>query len=191
MRRLAALAGALIATGAVCAVAVAATIEDRDDSAGAVDLASARAAHNRATDELVYVIRTHDPLDPRLLVGRDGGPPGSICVNAWTTRTPGEAAPNYDVCVTTDRDGDLHASVARNGTAGGVRRVGAAAVAQTGERQLELRIDPDDLRRPRAYRWTVQAAVFSDGCAPVTGCEDFVPDRPRTSRTALRAPRTP
>ena len=189
MRRLAALACALLASGGAAAVALAATTPDRDDSAGAVDLASARAAHNRATDEIVYVVETHDPLDPRTLLGREGGPPGSVCVNAWTTRTPGEAAPNYEVCVTSARDGDLHSSVTRHGSTGRTRRVGAAAVAQTGERRLELRIDPDDLRRPSSYRWTLQAVTFADGCPPTTGCEDFVPDRPRTARTALHRPR--
>ena len=189
MRRLGVLGCVLLASAGAAAAAVAATIEDRDDSAGAVDLASARAAHNRITDELVYVVETHDPLDPRLLLRSEGGPPGSVCVNAWTTRTPGEAAPNYEVCITTARDGELHASVARNGTGGRVRRVGAADVEQKSERTLELRIDPDDFRRPRAYRWTVQAVAFSEGCAATTGCEDFIPDRPRTSRTVLRTPR--
>jgi hypothetical protein len=188
VRRLAFIGACAALAAGGTSVAVAATIEDRDDSAGAVDLASARAAHNRATDELVYVIETHDPFDPRSLL-RENGPPGSVCVNAWTTRTPGEAAPNYDVCITAARDGDLHASVARNGTAGGVRRVGAADIEQTAERRLELRIDPDDLRRPASYRWTVQAVAFSDGCPAVTGCEDYVPDRPRTARTVLRRPR--
>jgi hypothetical protein len=189
MRRLALIAAGALVALAAASVAVAAAIEDRDDSAGAVDLASARAAHNRATDELVYVVETHDPLDPRALLGRENGPPGSVCVNAWTRRTPGEGVPDYEICVTSDRDGDLHASVARLGSTGSVRRVGAADVEQTAERRLELRIDPDDLRRPREYRWTVQAVAFSDACPAVTGCEDYVPDRPRTSRTALRRPR--
>ena len=189
MRRLAAATCLLLVTAGGGA-ALAATIEDRDDSAGAVDLASARAAHNRATDELVYVVETHDPLDPRALLGREGGPPGSVCVNAWTTRRPGEAAPNYEVCVSAARDGDLHASVARHPSGARARRVGAADVEQTAERRLELRIDPDDFRRPASYRWTVQAATFGDGCTGPTGCEDFVPDRPRTARTVLRRARS-
>lgn len=188
MRRIALSVGGAAVVLAAAAVALAATIEDRDDSAGAVDLASTRATHNRVTDELVYVIDLQDPLDPRALLS-ESGPPGSICVNVWTRRTPREEPPDYDVCVTSDRDGDLHASVARLGSRGGARRIGAADVEQTSERRVELRIDPDDIRRPRSYRWTLQAVAFSAGCPAVTGCEDFVPDRPGTSRTRLSAPR--
>jgi len=165
-------------------------VGDRDDSAGVVDLSSARAAHNRVSDELVWVIGLHDPFRPDLLLNRDG-PPGSICVNAWTTNTPRERAPNYDICITSDENGrELRATVTRHGGTGRVRRVGAADVEQASDRRLELRLDPDLIRRPRSVRWTAQAAVFSPGCPSITGCEDWVPDRPETARTALRTPRS-
>lgn len=164
-------------------------VEDRDDSAGALDLAEVRASHNRVTDELVFVIDFHEPVSPRTLLNRDG-PPGSICLNAWTTRRPGEAAPNYDVCVGTERRGrTLRASVSRHGSTGGVRRTGSAKVKQTSETRLELRVDPDRLRRPRSFRWTMQTATFSGACSQPTGCEDYVPDRPRSAELPLRAPR--
>lgn len=184
---------ALIAVAAVAVPALAlaqSRIGDRDDSAGAVDLSSARAAHNRVSDELVWVVDLHDPFEPDMLLNADG-PPGSVCVNAWTRRRPAEAAPDYDVCVTSDARGDaLRASVARHATSGRVRRVGAAEVEQVSETRLVLRVDPDMVRRPRSLRWTVQAVAFSRGCPTVTGCEDFVPDRPDTARTRLRAPRS-
>lgn len=186
----------LLALLAVAAVAVPALafaqsrIGDRDDSAGVVDLSGARAAHNRVSDELVWVIDLYDAFRPDLLLNRDG-PPGSVCVNAWTRRVPGEGAPDYDVCITSDARGrELRASVARHGTSGAVRRRGAAEVEQATDTRLELRVDPDLIRRPRSVRWTVQAAVFSPGCPTFTGCEDFIPDRPRTSRTRLRTPRS-
>ena len=180
-----------VAAIAVPAIAVAASrIADRDDSSGAVDLSGARAAHNRVSDELVWVVDTHDDLHADLLFNGDG-PPGSVCVNAWTRRIPGEGAPDYDVCITSDARGrELRASVARHGTTGAVRRRGAAEVEQAADTRLELRVDPDLIRRPRSVRWTVQAAVFSPGCPAITGCEDFIPDRPRTSRIRLRAPRS-
>lgn len=191
---------ALIAVAAVAVPAVAlaqSRLRDRDDSAGVVDMSAARAAHNRVTDELVWVVDLHDAFRPELLPGRDppsggqAGPPGSVCVNAWTRRSPGEGAPDYDVCVTADRRGEeLRASVARHLTDGRVRRRGAAEVEQASDTRLVLRVDPDLLRRPRTLRWTVQVAVFSRGCPAVSGCEDFVPDRPRTSRTRLRQPRS-
>ncbi|MEX2194500.1 MAG: hypothetical protein WD844_04365 [Thermoleophilaceae bacterium] len=185
----------LLALLAVVAVAVPALafaqsrILDRDDSAGVVDLASARAAHNRVTDELVWVIDLHDAFRADLLLNRDG-PPGSVCVNMWTRRTPGEGAPDYDVCVTSEERGrELRATVAQHRFAGDVRRRGTADVEEASDTRLELRVDPDLIRRPRSLHWTVQAAVFSPGCPTFTGCEDFIPDRPRTSRTRLRTPR--
>lgn len=185
--------GRVLAVGALLAipaVALAAErIEDRDDSAGAVDLSLVRASHNRVSDELVYVIDLHEPITPQTLVRRDG-PPGSICVNVWTSRRPGEAAPNYDACITSERRGRVfRASVARHVTSGAVRRVGRAKVEQQSPTRLVLRIDPDRVGRPAAVRWTVQAVAFSSGCPPVTGCEDFVPDRPESARTTLSEPR--
>lgn len=175
---------------AVPAVALAATrLGDRDDSAGAVDLSSVQASHNRVSDELVYVIDLHEEITPRTLLRRDG-PPGSICVNIWTTRQPGEAAPNYDACITSERRGRLfRASVATHGATGGVRRIGRAKVEQPAPTRLVLRIDPDRIKRPKAVRWTVQAVAFSSGCPSVTGCEDYVPDRPKSAQTEIGAPR--
>jgi hypothetical protein len=183
---------AILAVGAVAVPALAVAqsrLTDRDDSAGVVDLAAVRAAHNRATDELVWTIDLHEPFRADLLLNRDG-PPGSVCVNAWTRRRVREDPPDYDVCVTSTRRGDeLRATVARHLADGRVRRVAAAEVEQEGERRLVLRVDPDHLRRPRFVRWTLQVAVFSPGCPATTGCEDFVPDRPATVRTELRTPR--
>lgn len=185
---------AIVAVAAVAAPGAFAIAQsrfgDRDDSAGVVDLSGVRAAHNRVADQLVWVIDLHDELRPDLLLNRDG-PPGSICVNAWTRRTPGEAAPDYDVCITSEPRGrGLRATVARQGATGRVRRGGAAEVEQRSETRLVLRVDPDQLGRPRSLRWTLQAAVFSPGCPAFTGCEDYIPDRPRTARTRLRAPRS-
>ena len=46
-------------------IAVPAVAADRDDSEGPVDFSGARATYNRATDEAVFVISTHDPVDGR------------------------------------------------------------------------------------------------------------------------------
>jgi hypothetical protein len=164
-------------------------VADRDDVAGEVDLARARASHNRVSDRLVHVIDLHGPITPRTLL-RSDGPPGSVCVNLWTTRTPGSSPPNYDVCATSERRGRRwQASVARHASDGTVARVASARVAQPSPTRLELRVDPDAVRRPRAYRWTVQTAWFGTGCPATTGCEDFAPDRPDWVRTALGRPR--
>lgn len=185
-----AVALALALPGTALAVEVPQPLDDRDDVAGAVDLAGARAAHNRVRDQLVHVIDLHGPISPRTLL-RSAGTPGSVCVNVWTTRNPGEAPPNYDVCVTSERRGRRYrASVTRHLIDGRARRVAGARVSQPRSTRLELRFDPDAIRRPAGYDWVVQSAWLGDGCPSTTGCEDFVPDRPDHARTELRRPRS-
>ena len=185
MRRLALLT-ALLALPAA-ALARSPTVLDRDDSKAAVDIASAKGTHNRTADQIVHVITTHDDFGPGNLLNSDG-PPGSICLNIWTTREPGEDTPNYDVCATSDRRGRVfRASIAR--LTRNSRRVGAARVEQPDSKRLELRFDPDRIRRPRSYRWVAQTATFGEGCGGPTGCEDFAPDRPDTALTRLGTPR--
>jgi hypothetical protein len=163
------------------------TVQDRDDSKAAVDIAAARASHNRTADLLVHVVSAYDAFGPGDLLNRDG-PPGSLCLNIWTTREPGEDAPNYDVCVTSDRRGRVYrASIARHTR--NVRRVGTARVDQPEPTRLEIRFDPDRIRRPRSYRWVAQTATFGEDCGGPTGCEDFAPDRPDSSLTRLGTPR--
>lgn len=180
MRRLALILVAL----ALPASAFAAGVDDRDDSDGKVDIQRATGSHNRAKDELVHVVTTYGAFTPRTLLNRDG-PPGSICVNIWTTRTPGDAPPNYEACATSDSRGKWHGSLARNPDRGTPIRRGSVTVEQPSTRKLVIRIDPDRLRRPASYRWTVETVTFADGCPSVTGCEDFAPDRPDTLETKL------
>lgn len=165
---------------------------DGDDSRSQVDIASVRGTHDMRADRLVHAIRTHDPISPRSFrnsVSRNG-PPGSVCVNVWTRRTPREQAPDFDVCVTADRgEGQLRASVSRHGPYGGVRRVGRASARLERPRRLLVRFDPDLIRRPASYRWSVHAATFARGCPRRTGCQDFAPQGGRTVRTRLGRPR--
>jgi hypothetical protein len=169
------------------ALAKSPTVQDRDDSKAAVDIATARGSHNRTADLLVHSIGAYDDFAPRDLLNRDG-PPGSVCLNIWTTREPGEDPPNYDVCVTSDKRGRVYrASIAR--LTRNARRVGAARVDQPDPKRLEIRFDPDRIQRPRSYRWVAQAATFGEGCDGPTGCEDFAPDRPDTALTRLGTPR--
>ena len=94
------------------------------------------------------------------------GPPGSVCVNIWTTRTPGEASPNFDVCVTRqpqarppDRERQPARPARRRHAEWATRRR-----SSTSRRRLVVRFDPDLIRRPAAYRWSVQATTFERGC---------------------------
>jgi hypothetical protein len=175
----------LLALLALPAAAHAAGVEDRDDSDSKVDIQRATGSHNRAKDELVHVITTYEAFSSRTLLNRDG-PPGSVCVSIWTTRTPGEAPANYEACATSDRTGrKWQGSLARNPDRGTPIRRGSVKVEHPSSRRLVIRIDPDRMRRPASYSWTVEAVTWGTGCPSVTGCEDFAPDRPDTLETKL------
>jgi hypothetical protein len=179
----------LAATSASLAVAQGggAAVDDGDDSRSRVDLAAVRAAFDRSNDRVAHIIRFHEPVSPRNFRNAvdEHGPPGSVCVNIWTTRTPWEASPNFDVCVTGDRERRrLLASVSRIGAGGSVRRVGGASAQLTSQRRLVVRFDPDLIRRPAAYRWSVHVTTFERGCT-ARGCQDIAPRRGRSVRQEL------
>src|SRR5687768_6607717 len=96
----------------VCGLALAQegedTVSDGDDSRSRVDIASARAVHDASNDRLAHIVRFHEPISPRDFRNAvaEHGPPGSVCVDIWTTRTPREESPNFDACVSSDRDRD-------------------------------------------------------------------------------------
>ena len=190
MRALLALTIALALAGAAFAQDGTNAVSDGDDSRSGADISSVRALHDRANDRLAHIIRFHGGISPSVLRNAidEHGPPGSICVNIWRGRTPWEASPNFDVCVTTDRGGDdLQASVSKLGPRGGVRRRGPASAELTSRRRLVVRFDPDLIRRPPAYRWSVEVTTFERGCT-TRGCKDFAPRRGRSVRTELGAP---
>ena len=165
-------------------------VSDGDDSRSSADISSVRAVHDRSNDRLAHIIRFHAGISPGDLKNAidEHGPPGSVCINIWTGRTPWEASPNFDVCVTADSAAnDLVASVSKLGPRGGVRKRGAASAELTSRRRLVVRFDPDLIRRPAAYRWSVEVTTFARGCTS-RGCKDFAPRRGRSVRTELGAP---
>jgi hypothetical protein len=175
---------ALASCGLAAAQAGDGSVSDGDDSKSLVDIAAVRAAHDQSNDRLAHIVRFHKAISPRNFRNAvaEHGPPGSVCVNIWTSRTPWEASPNYDVCVTGDRTRrKLLASVSRLGPRGTVRRVGSASAQLTSKRRLVVRFDPDLIRRPPTYRWSVQVTTFERGCTR-KGCQDFAPRRGRSVR---------
>jgi hypothetical protein len=185
---------AMVTALALCGLAVAQGdnegISDGDDSRSRVDISSARAAYDRTNDRVAHIVRFHERISARSFRNEvdEHGPPGSLCVNIWTRRTPWEASPNFDVCVSGDRDyDDLLASVSKLGPRGGVKRRGSASAELTSRRRLVIRFDPDLIGRPAAYRWSVQVTTFERGCTS-RGCQDFAPKRGRSVRTELGAP---
>ena len=165
-------------------------VSDGDDSRSSADISSVRATHDRANDRLAHIIRFHARISPSDLRNAidEHGPPGSICVNIWTGRKPWEASPNFEACVTANRDANgLHASVSKLGPRGGARKRGSASAELTRRRRLVVRFDPDLIGRPNAYRWVVEVTTFARGCTS-RGCKDFAPRRGRSVRTELGAP---
>lgn len=190
MRALLALAIAIAAAGVALAQDGTKTVSDGDDSDSAADISSVRAVYDRSNDRLAHIIRFHAGISPSDLRNEinEHGPSGSVCVNIWTRRTPWEASPNFDVCVTPNRDArDLQASVSKLGARGGVRRRGPASAELTTKRRLVIRFDPDLIRRPNAYRWSVEVTTFARGCTS-RGCKDFAPRRGRSVRTEIGEP---
>lgn len=184
------LAGLVCACGLAAAQGRDSAVSDGDDSRSRVDIASARATHDRSNDRLAHIVRFHARISPRNFRNAvaEHGPPGSVCINIWTSRKPWEASPNYDVCVTGDRSRrKLVASVSRLGSRGSVRRIGKAAAKLTSARRLVVRFDPDLIRRPGSYRWSVEVTTFERGCTP-RGCRDVAPRPGRSVRTQLGAP---
>jgi hypothetical protein len=190
MRARAVLAAALLVPPGAALAASSGSATDPDDSPSKVDLAGVRGAHNRVQDRLVHSLRTYDPFRPADL-GDPNGPPGSICLDIWTTRQPGDSPPNYDVCVTADRRGrHFRGSVSRHGAGDRARKIGRARVEHPAARRLVIRFDPDLIRRPSSYLWRAESRAFAPGCRRPTGCEDTAPNAPRTVRTKLGTPRS-
>ena len=190
MRALPAMAIVLATCGIALAQDDGDAVTDGDDSRSRVDISSARAAYDRTNDRVAHIVRFHERISARSFRNEvDGhGPPGSVCVNIWTRRTPWDASPNFDVCVSGDRDyRDLVAGVSKLGPRGGVKRRGPASAELTSRRRLVIRFDPDLIGRPAAYRWSVQVTTFERGCTS-RGCQDFAPRRGRSVRTELGAP---
>jgi hypothetical protein len=187
MKRSVAILTAAAAAVPALAAAQDGTVRDGDDSKSRVDVAQARAVHDRSNDRLAHIVRFHGRISARNFRNAvaEHGPPGTVCVNIWTRRTPWEASPDYDVCVTADRSRrKLVASVSRLGARGSVRRVGRASAKLTSARRLVVRFDPDLIRSPAAYRWSVHVTTFERGCTR-RGCEDIAPRRGRTVRRTI------
>ena len=121
-------------------------------------------AQPRAKDELVHVITSYEAFTPRTLLNSDG-PPGSVCVSIWTTRTPARLRPNYEACATLGPHGrKWRGSLARNPDRGTPIRRGSVKVEQPSSRRLVIRIDPDRMRRARVVPLDRGSGHLGSGC---------------------------
>jgi hypothetical protein len=184
VKRVAAAAAAFAAIAAFATAALATSVPDRDDVATGLDIAKATGSHNRATDQMVHTVDFYGPI-PDQPTNTGGKPPSSICIEIWTSSTPGESPPDYEACATPAKGGGWQGSIARKREKGPQLRIGAVKVQQPSDTRLVLRIDPDDIKRPASYRWRVEATSFASDCALSSGCPDYAPDRPDTAETRL------
>jgi hypothetical protein len=190
MKRIAVITTALVAAGALAAVAWAVSVRDRDDVTHGLDIAKAAGSHNRATDQLVHTVDLYEGVEPADMVNRSK-PPSSVCVLIWTRSRPAESPADYELCATPARRGRTWtASLARKRAEGPRLRIAKVKVEQPGETRLVMRIDPDDIKRPARYRWRAETTSFAAPCKSAAGCPDYTPDRPDTAETRLSKPRS-
>ena len=178
----------LALAGTIAATAWATTknpVSDKDDVAGAVDLSSVRLTHDRSADRLVFTFKAFQGFGPSALRNREG-PPGSICVNFWTDRVPGEDPPNFDACITARPDKNYRGTVNRVAADGSLKRVGTIEVEQRTTKRLVGRVCLTCIGSPGEIKWTAQATTFGKGCNSRTGCQDLVPAPPDVGETKLR-----
>jgi len=178
---------ALVALGAGAAVAVAATpkpithVDPKGDVNGALDLRQVVLA--RGTDgRLRASLTLAEGWDADDLLS-DDGPPGSLCLKAWTTSAPPDQTPDYLVCVTADADGDLRGSVLKQRANQLPERTGAATITKPTERTVTVRFSQTAIGRPATVR--VQAESTRAGC-PRGSCIDLAPDAPKVLTLKLR-----
>jgi hypothetical protein len=116
------------------------------------------------------------------------GAPGSICLQLYIKRVPGEEPPDYLVCATPALDGDaLRGRVLRDRANGLPRLVGAATVTRPTGRTVYLRFAPAAIGRPTQVRFAGEAVTRAAKCPKPLGCRDTGPDAPGTRNLTLRS----
>ena len=105
----AAVAGALLASTGLAATT--ATVRDASDTPVVLDLQSASLTPRGS--RLEAKLSFYDDWSAADLIA-PSGPPGSICVDLWTKRTPGQDAPDYLVCATARSATRLTANVLKD-----------------------------------------------------------------------------
>ena len=178
---------ALALAGIAAAVAFAApggliTARDSDDSPVLLDVGSVSLVQPRATRLEARVTMNEDWTPGTMLAS--SGPPGSICVNLWTTRRPGSQPPNFLVCGTPQSARRLRVAVFReNGDGLPVKADGAGATISG--RTLIMRFSPASIGSPDTLRFSAEATQLV-GCPRPRGCFDRGPNGARTAFFELR-----
>jgi len=183
-----AVATALVATGAVGASAATApaptlvkTSDPKGDVSAAPDLT--RVSLTRGSDgRLRTSLTLAAAWDGKALLA-DSGPPGSVCLKAWTTSAPPDTVPDYLVCVTADADGALRGSVLHERANKLPERVSGADVSRPSTRTVTLRFSQSAIGNPATLH--VAGEATRPGC-PRVSCVDLAPDAPKTLAFKLK-----
>ncbi|HWI71782.1 MAG TPA: hypothetical protein VNT55_07490 [Baekduia sp.] len=112
------------------------------------------------------------------------GPPGSLCVKAWTTAAPPDVTPDYLICVTGQADGTLRGSILKTRANKLPERTGAASLSRPSERTVTLRFSQTAIGKPATLY--AAAETTRPGC-PRGSCIDLAPDAPKTLTLKLRS----
>jgi hypothetical protein len=113
----------------------------------------------------------------------ESGPPGSLCVKAWTTTAPPDTTPDYLICTTANADGALRGSILKQRANKLPERTGGADVSRPSARTVTLRFSQTAIGRPATLY--VAAESTRPGC-PRGSCVDLAPDAPKTLKLVLR-----
>jgi hypothetical protein len=186
----AALLAAPAAAQAPVAQAPVAVKDKRGDARGALDIvrvALERGIDGRLRGE-VTMADNWATGDLRVASGLQG----SICLQLYTSRQPGEEPPDYLVCATPPATGEeLVGRVLRDRSNGRPRSVAAATLTRPTARTLYLRFSQTSIGRPAAVRFGSEAITRAASCPRPLGCRDTAPDAPSTAGLTLRADTPP
>jgi hypothetical protein len=185
-------AGLLAAPAAAQApVAQPVAVKDkRGDARGALDIV--RVALERGVDGRLRgeVTMADDWVNNDLRAA--SGLQGSICLQLYTRRQPGEEPPDYLVCATPAFGTDeLVGRVLRDRSNGRARSVAAASLTRPTGRTLYLRFSQTSIGRPAAVRFGSEAVTRATKCPRPLGCRDTAPDAPSTAGLTLRTDTPP
>jgi hypothetical protein len=160
-------------------------VSDRNDTPVVLDIKTATLRQLRSGRLRLEVDTFNSWANSVLLPSGSSGPPGSICLRLWLTRSPGGRPPSYLVCVTARASGrTLRATILRE-RAGPPARVGAAAVDRPSGNAVRVAFSPQRIGSPKSLRFGVEATQVA-GCPRPRGCVDRAPNGARTRAFALR-----
>lgn len=183
---LAATVAAVLLAAPAAAQAPVAVKDKRGDVRGALDIV--RVALERGVDGRLRGEVTMAEDWTTAALRAPSGLQGSICLQLYTSRQPGEEPPDYLVCATPPPTGnELVGRVLRDRSNGRPRPVAAATLTRPTGRTLYLRFSQTSIGRPAALRFASEAVTRVARCPKPLGCRDTAPDAPATAGLTLRA----